>query len=403
MEDKLLTRAEKYAKHFEQTSGLSASVLSIRGKCFYSDPPSFCVNKCPAYKRGNCDFLQIHLRNCLEAEQWDGRYTYYCPADLMFMSAHNVSSTGIPVGVVTGPIILDEMDRSNLLGGDEELQKVLGDVATMSTSRAYHVGETLAALLTCCGIRDRGFSPTENRWDLINKMFEFATAGDSNLKTGYPIELERRLQYVIQEGDKDGALQQINILISYIYLSSSGNLESIKSRMIELLTLVSRAAIDGGAEANAIFLLNEKYFREMQECTKVDDLGVWLAVAVQTYASYVLEFPSAKHSYAVFKAINHIKQNYAQKITLEETAKMVFLSKSYFSKLFAEETGTTFSNYIINVRIEKSKQLLLDGSIKLADVAYLVGFVDQSYFTKCFRKQVGVSPGKFRNNHGKIE
>ena len=163
---------------------------------------------------------------------------------------------------------------------------------------------------------------------------------------------------------------------------------------------MSRAAIDAGAEVDSIFVLNETYFHELSACSAVADMGVWLSTAASGYASYVQDAAATKHSYAVSKAINYIRQNYASKITLEGTAKMVYLSRSYFSKLFAEETGTTFSNYVIQVRIEKSKQLLLDSSVKLAD---LVGFVDQSYFTKCFRKIVGISPGKYRNCQGKLE
>ena len=68
-----------------------------------------------------------------------------------------------------------------------------------------------------------------------------------------------------------------------------------------------------------------------------------------------------------------------------------------------EETGTTFSNFVIQTRIEKSKQLLLNSGIALADVACMVGFVDQSYYTKCFRRLVGVSPGKYRHCQGKLD
>jgi YesN/AraC family two-component response regulator len=82
---------------------------------------------------------------------------------------------------------------------------------------------------------------------------------------------------------------------------------------------------------------------------------------------------------------------------------MTYLSKSYFSKMFSDEMGITFSNYITKIRIEKSKQLLLDDTFKLVDVGYLVGFIDQSYFIKCFKKLVGASPGRYRKNHGIIE
>ena len=186
-------------------------------------------------------------------------------------------------------------------------------------------------------------------------------------------------------------------------ISSGGNTEAIRSRCLELLVVISRSAIAAGAEIETIFSLNEKYFQELFKCVTPQDMGVLVASAASFCASYVIQASSGKYSYAISKAVNYIRQNYAGKITLEETAKMVYLSRSYFSKLFAEETGTTFSNYVNRTRIEKSKQLLLNEGVKLADVAYVVGFIDQSYFTKCFHKIVGVSPGKYLNSHGKLE
>lgn len=402
MDETLLKRVKKYANHFVEISGVDTCVLNLRERKFYEAAPAFCRDSCPC-KGGDCDCFQVHLRNCLEAERWDGRYTYYCPLNLIFVAACCTTRMGIPTGVVAGPFLLDELDRESFPSLSTQALEALLRIPIMSTSKAYHFGETLAALLTCCGVRDRGFSPTENRWELINKMFRFATSGEDGAQTGYSIEMERRLGHMISDGDNEGARQQINQVLSYIALSSGENVAAARARCTELLVMMSRAAIDAGAEIDTIFVLNEKYFEEFSSCATVSDMGVWLSTAASGYASYVQDAAVTKHSYAVSKAISFIRQNYASKITLEGTAKMVYLSRSYFSKLFAEETGVTFSNYVIRVRIGKSKQLLLDSSVKLADVAYLVGFVDQSYFTKCFRKLVGISPGKYRNCQGKVD
>ena len=75
---------------------------------------------------------------------------------------------------------------------------------------------------------------------------------------------------------------------------------------------------------------------------------------------------------------------------------------SYLSKIFKEEMDCTFTGYVSRVRIEKSRELLLDGSISIADIAVMVGFEDQSYFTKVFRRTVGVSPGEYRRRGGRV-
>lgn len=400
MVEPLHKRVKKYANHFEEISGVDACVLNMVGQSFYEDPPVFCRDSCP-YMTAGCDCLRVHLRNSLEAERWDGRYTYYCPLNLLFVAAFCNSNTGIPTGIVAGPILLDESDRESLsILSLEALERI----PVMSTGKSYHFGETLAALLTCCGARDRGFSPTENQWDTLNNMFHFATSlGGDGTPTGYSIEMERRLGYLISDGDGEGARQQISQLLGYIVLSSGGKLQTTRSRCLELLVIISRAAIDAGAEIETIFSLNDKYFQEFPKCTTAQEMGVLVASAASCCASYVQDANRTKHSFAISKAISYIRQNYAGKITLEGTAKLVYLSRSYFSKLFADETGTTFSNFVIQTRIDKSKQLLINSSIALADVACLVGFVDQSYYTKCFRKMVGISPGKYRHCQGKMD
>lgn len=401
MDETLLKRVKKYANHFTQISGVDTCVLNLRERRFNEGPPVFCRDSCP-YREGECDCFPVHQRNCLEAKRWDGRYTYYCPLSLIFVAAYCSTRMNIPTGVVGGPFFLDEFDRDAFPNLGQKDLETLEQIPVLSTVKGYHFGETLGALLTCCGVRDRGFSPTENRWDMINKMFRFATTDVDGTQTGYSIEMERRLIHLISDGDREAARQMVNQLLSYVTLSTGGNMEAAKTRCTELLVMMSRAAIDAGAEIDTIFLLNEKYFGEFSECATPEDLGVWLSAAAIGYASYVEDSSHGRYSYAISRAISHIRQNYASKITLEDTAKMVYLSRSYFSKLFAEETGVAFSNYVIGVRIEKSKPLLLDGDFKLADVAGMVGFADQSYFTKCFRKQVGVSPGKYRSAQGKI-
>ena len=90
-----------------------------------------------------------------------------------------------------------------------------------------------------------------------------------------------------------------------------------------------------------------------------------------------------------------------KKIALEDVAEHVFLSPSYFSKIFNEELSSNFSKYLNKVRIEQAKRLLLSSSASLIEISNLVGFDDQSYFSKVFKKLTGVTPGKYREARGK--
>ena len=74
----------------------------------------------------------------------------------------------------------------------------------------------------------------------------------------------------------------------------------------------------------------------------------------------------------------------------------MYLSKSYFCRIIKDELGCTFTEYVNRIRVERSKTLLRSSGMSIAEIACAVGFDDQSYYTRIFKKQVGVAPGKFR-------
>ena len=84
-------------------------------------------------------------------------------------------------------------------------------------------------------------------------------------------------------------------------------------------------------------------------------------------------------------------------ITLDSVAKYVYLNTSYFSTLFKKEIGTGFADYLNRVRIEQSKQLLKNRNNSILDVALAVGFEDQSYYSKVFKKFTGITPKMYKS------
>ncbi|MGI6777080.1 MAG: helix-turn-helix transcriptional regulator [Acetivibrionales bacterium] len=167
--------------------------------------------------------------------------------------------------------------------------------------------------------------------------------------------------------------------------------------------MLSRAALEGGADVEQIFGLNYKYLSEIHSFSTVEELTYWLSKIMVRFTDCVFNLTDVKHVDVIYKAIDYVKRNYMKKITLEEVASQVYLSPSYFSKIFKEEMKINFNTYLNQIRIEMSKKLLLDDSIVLVDVSNLVGYEDQSYFSKVFKKMTGVSPGKYRESRGQIK
>lgn len=92
-----------------------------------------------------------------------------------------------------------------------------------------------------------------------------------------------------------------------------------------------------------------------------------------------------------------IAENYDQPVDLGNLASMVYLTPSYLSKLFKHETGMTITDYLIEVRIKKAKQLLIKSSeLKIHEVGCEVGYPDPAYFNKLFKRMVGVTPNEYK-------
>jgi two-component system response regulator YesN len=96
------------------------------------------------------------------------------------------------------------------------------------------------------------------------------------------------------------------------------------------------------------------------------------------------------------KAIQFIHSNYGENLTLNDVAYKVGFSTYYFSKLFKKTFGTTFTNYLTQYRIIQAKELLLDPHLTVKSITYQVGFMDPNYFTRVFKKIVGVTPTEYR-------
>lgn len=96
------------------------------------------------------------------------------------------------------------------------------------------------------------------------------------------------------------------------------------------------------------------------------------------------------------KAKEYINSHYSEDITLSGVANYVFLSSSYFSRLFKKQAGENFSDYLMRVRIQKAAYLLENTSMKVYEIADRVGFKTLKYFYKNFKENMGVSPSKYR-------
>ncbi|ADQ40456.1 transcriptional regulator, AraC family [Caldicellulosiruptor acetigenus I77R1B] len=101
---------------------------------------------------------------------------------------------------------------------------------------------------------------------------------------------------------------------------------------------------------------------------------------------------------SIERIIEYIKNHYMEEITLDDLAKMVYLSPTYLSYLFKKQLGVTFKEYLINIRLKKSKELIETTDLPIGEISKMVGIEDQNYFSRLFKRKYGVSPMNYKKD-----
>lgn len=97
--------------------------------------------------------------------------------------------------------------------------------------------------------------------------------------------------------------------------------------------------------------------------------------------------------------VQFVGDHYMEELSLEKLSIRFFLSREHISRRFKQETGTTLSSYVMQLRIDQAKQWLRETDEKMYSIALKLGYQDETYFSKLFKKTVGMTPLEYRNNH----
>ncbi|MBC8079228.1 MAG: response regulator [Gorillibacterium sp.] len=110
-----------------------------------------------------------------------------------------------------------------------------------------------------------------------------------------------------------------------------------------------------------------------------------------------VRFGGNKEQHVIWRIEKYIRNHYQSDLSLQEIAERFFLSREYISRRFKQEFGQNLSDYIGRIRIEQAKLLLTNPHIRITQVASMVGYADEKYFSKVFKKHTGSSPNEYRH------
>lgn len=212
----------------------------------------------------------------------------------------------------------------------------------------------------------------------------------------YPLEGERALIQKVKIGDRTGAKEILNSILGTILFKDIGDLGILKVRLLELLTVLSRSAVEGGVAVDTMLEKNLAYVNKVMQIDTQEDLCAWISAALNEFLDLVYSSQDARKMTQLRPAIGYIDAHYDQPVTLAEIAKASHLSVSRLAHLFKEQMGVTPIDYVTGVRIERAKALLLGTDRSCTEIAFQAGYGNPSYFTRTFKLFVGMTPRQFR-------
>ncbi|MDT8302489.1 MAG: PocR ligand-binding domain-containing protein [Sedimentisphaerales bacterium] len=219
----------------------------------------------------------------------------------------------------------------------------------------------------------------------------------------YPLESERELMSKVKIGDRTGAKEILNSILGTILFKTIGDLGILKARMLELLSILSRSAVEGGVDIDVMLEKNLNYVNKVMRINNQEDLCAWISTALNEFIELVYSSQDARKVSQIRPAINYIDANYNKPITLADVARASHLSVSRLAHIFKEQMGITIIDYLTSVRIERAKQLLLATEQNCTEICFEVGYNNQSYFTRTFKDFVGMTPRQFRTKNQRKE
>lgn len=190
-------------------------------------------------------------------------------------------------------------------------------------------------------------------------------------------EILYRLELYLYQVRND--IDEVRLFLSDLYLQ-------IKEKMNHIYNTM---AIPFPTNSTALDFINKKYY-----------LYEILSFFSEQFEMIMSAIGNSSRDSVLDDIIYYIDHNYKMNIKLETIAPLFGYNSAYLGKIFNKTVGESFNSYVDHMRIERSKELLLENRLKVYEIAEQVGYKNVDYFHKKFKKYVGISPAEFRKQTG---
>lgn len=213
----------------------------------------------------------------------------------------------------------------------------------------------------------------------------------------YVSRYEQQLLSRVSAGDVSGAKSQALLWLESLFDEEEINLDTVRSSIFRILVTARQNASEGrkGYAGDASF---NNTFKILGDCETQEDFIQYFIPHIEECARILFEYRSTRENPVITRAKAYIEEHINGELSLDQTADAVGVNPYYLSKLFKDETGSNFIDFVNENRLQKAKTLLKKGELSIKEISFDCGYSDQNYFSKIFRRKFGITPTEFRNS-----
>ncbi len=207
----------------------------------------------------------------------------------------------------------------------------------------------------------------------------------------YPMDMEKRLFDEIVLGNTNEVASIAVSFFEWMEENYSNDTDSIRLKCLEFVLWAEHLAYEN-TNRKYEFKSRQNYLSQLTSFANLGEVKIWFLEKMKDAAFWVSNRQVEQTMSAINKAKQYIDNNYMKELTLDDVSRIVNISSYYFSKMFKEETGENFIDYLTKLRIEAAKKLLKTTNKSMKEISLEVGYSDPNYFSRNFKKYTGKTP-----------
>ncbi|MBB6673444.1 response regulator [Cohnella nanjingensis] len=287
---------------------------------------------------------------------------------------------------------------------EERLFKLAGDIRDnlqrwLKLSVTIGIGDRAAHLPGLAASYAQAREAADRKWYLGKNRIITMDSLETEAQSLYRFEhaMIERLVSVLKAADPDQLKEALNELFDGLSRNRRDGLKYGRNVGLQVLLLAGQLLLELNAQSEELETMEADIWERLLRQETIGGLRQLIEAYLLAVCDGIREKRNGKAHNLVERVRAIIERRYADnELTVLQIGKEVYLTDTYVSLLFKQETGKTVNEYLTQVRIEKAKELLRDPQYKFYDVCYAVGYADPSYFSKLFKKMTGMTPSAYR-------